>query len=211
MICVSLGNTSLQEALQICNEVKIVEIRADLLMWSLDDYEKIFSTGVKSVFTCRPGSLSDKERLELFNFAAKSGAAFIDIELESDLEFRDNVLEIVQKYQTELIVSYHNFESTPDKNDLEEILDSCYLKSADVAKIACRVYTPSDVARLLSLYEKTGRKIIIGIGNIGKISRIAAGFLGGEFSYASSSVEGKTAEGQIFYKTMYKISELLKS
>jgi len=113
------------------------------------------------------------------------------------------------KYQTELIISYHNFDHTPEKQDLELIMDECYFKSADIAKIACRVFSPFDVARLFSLYEKTGRKIIIGMGNPGKITRLAAAMLGAEFTYCSVSDESKTAEGQIDYKTMIKFYELL--
>jgi len=161
--------------------------------------------------TCRPGHFDDHRRLELFEYAAKSGASFIDIEFESDEHFRQKVLDIIRKYSTELIISYHNYESTPEKSELESILFECYSKSANVAKIACRVYSPADIARILSLYEKTGRKIIIGMGNAGKISRLAAGLLGAEFTYASSSKEGGTAEGQIDYMTMNKIYSLLRN
>lgn len=208
MICVSLGKVNPAAALRICEEVKMVEIRADLLLWSFDDYRKIISTGIKTVMTCRPGPVENQKRLELFEFAAKSGVSFIDIEYESDDNFRQKVLEITGKHTSELIISYHNYESTPERQELEMILDDCYLKSADVAKIACRVYSPSDNARLLSLYERTGRKIIIGMGNAGKISRIAAVAMGAEFTYASSSKTGETAEGQLDYKTMEEIYSL---
>ena len=211
MICVSLGKISVNEALQICKEVKIVEIRADLLLWSKDDYKKIIATGVKTVFTCRPGQLNERDRLELYQFAAGSGVNYIDIELESGNAFRENVLGIIKSNPAELIISYHNYENTPDYEELNSILEDCYSKSADVAKIACRVYSPSDAARLLSLYEKTGRKIIIGMGNAGKITRIAAGLMGAEFTFASSGSGNETAEGQINYKNMKEIYRIINS
>ena len=65
--------------------------------------------------------------------------------------------------------------------------------------------SPADAARLLSLYTITGRKVVIGMGKAGKITRVAAPFLAGEFTFASS-VEGEaTAEGQLSYKEMKKI------
>ena len=209
MICVSLGKISLEEALNICQEVKLVEIRADLMLWPKEYYKKIFSAGVKTVFTCRPGQMNDKERLNLYRFAAESGAKYIDIELESDTHFREEVIGIINKNPAELIISYHNYEHTPDYEDLVTILEDCYYKAADVAKIACRVYTHSDSARLMALYEKPGRKIIVGMGNTGKITRIAAGLMGAEFNFASSGTGNETAEGQINYKTMEELYRLL--
>ena len=209
MICVSLGNISPEIGLQICKEVKMVELRADLLKWSLNDYEKIIKAGVRTIMTCRTGPYDDQERIEIVEFAAKSGVSYIDIELESDDHFRQKILEIKSNYNTDLIISYHNYDHTPEKQELEMIIDECYIKSADVAKIACRVYSSSDVARLLSLYERTGRKVIIGMGNAGKISRLAGMMLGAEFTFASVTDETKTAEGQIDYRTMNKIYDLL--
>jgi len=209
MICVSLGNISPDQALHICHEVKLVEIRADLLGWPVEDYKKVFSSGVKTIFTCRPGSIGEKERLWLFRFAAANGASYIDVEYESSEDITGSLLQIRKEYGIQLIISYHNFEATPGKEELESILDSCYSRSADVAKIACRVYSQNDVARLLSLYEKTGRKVILGMGHTGKITRIASLLLGGEFTFASAGSGNETAEGQIDYRTMEKIYNLI--
>jgi 3-dehydroquinate dehydratase-1 len=209
MICVSLGKISLDEALKICREVKLVEIRADLMLWPKEYYKKVIATGVKTIFTCRPGPVNEEDRLNLYRFAAECGAKYIDIELESGIQFREKVLRIINQNPAELIISYHNYEHTPDYEDLVSILEDCYFKAADVAKIACRVYTHSDSARLMSLYEKSGRKVIVGMGNTGKITRIAAGLMGAEFTFASSGSGNETAEGQINYRDMSEIYKLL--
>ena len=209
MICVSLGNISPDNALKLCQQVQMVEIRTDLLRWSSNDYLKVIESGVKTVFTCRPGYYNEAERLNLFEFAIKSGAGYIDIEFESDSDFLEKIREIKKLHSAELIISYHNFECTPTREDLENILQKCYIMGAEVAKIACRVFSYTDVAILLSLYEKSGRKVIIGMGNPGKISRIAALYLGAEFTFASTGRGDETAEGQIDYKTLNEITKLI--
>ena len=55
MICVSLGNISPDNALKLCQQVQMVEVRADLLRWPAKDYLGILESGVKTIFTCRPG------------------------------------------------------------------------------------------------------------------------------------------------------------
>jgi 3-dehydroquinate dehydratase len=49
------------------------------------------------------------------------------------------------------------------------------------------------------------------MGDLGKISRIAALFMGAEFTFASASDEFATAPGQISYTKLRTIVELLKN
>ena len=209
MICVSLGKTSPEQALLVCGEVQLVEIRADLLKWSEDDFRKIIHSPAKSIFTCRPGVYSEKERSDLFKMAAEEGAHYIDIEFESEKKIMDEMMEIRNKFSTQLIISYHNYKGTPGRKEMEDILEDCYHKQADVAKLACQTYSQSDVARLLSLYEIKGRKVILGMGEAAKITRVAALWMGAEFTFASTGSGSETAEGQIDYKTMQEITRLI--
>jgi 3-dehydroquinate dehydratase type I len=205
MICVSIGSGSPSEAKKTLQKSGFIELRADLLDWKTEDYKDVISAGHKTIFTCRPGKYSDGERLELFGLAASSGAVYLDVEIDSDESFLDEVREMSAHYSTELIVSYHNYEMTPSVEVLQAVLSECYQKSADVAKIACRVYSHADAARLLSLYDISGRKVVLGMGKAGKITRIAATFLGAEFTFASSGDGEATAEGQINYEEMREI------
>jgi 3-dehydroquinate dehydratase type I len=165
----------------------------------------VISSGHKTIFTCRPEKYSDNERLDLFRMAISSGAVYLDVEIDSDESFLDEIKKMINHSSTELIVSYHNYEMTPSVEMLETILSECYQKGADVAKIACRVYSSSDVASLFSLYDISGRKVVLGMGKAGKITRIAATFLGAEFTFASSGDGEATAEGQINYEEMKEI------
>jgi len=205
MICVSIGEGSPAEAKKVLRDTGFIELRADLLDWTLSEYKDVISSGNKSIFTFRPGALSDQERIRSFEAAASAGAAYLDVEIESGSAFLEEIRKIVNASRAELIISYHNYELTPSQETLETVLSDCYLSGADVAKIACRVYSPADSARLLSLYSVPGRKVVIGMGNAGKITRIAGSFLGAEFTFASPGNGGSTAEGQLSFKEMKDI------
>jgi 3-dehydroquinate dehydratase I len=210
MICVSIGNGRPAEAMKILHRSGFIELRADLLQWSVQEYKEVILYGNKTVFTCRPGKYNENERLALFEGAVSAGAAYIDIEIESDNSFLLAVRNIIGSSPTQLIISYHNYEMTPSIEVLESKLNECYLDDADVAKIACRVFSPGDAARLLSLYNISGRKVVLGMGKSGKITRIAASFLGAEFTFASSGEGEATAEGQVSYEEMRDIINKIK-
>jgi 3-dehydroquinate dehydratase-1 len=210
MICVSIGSGSPAEAKKILRKAGFIEIRADLLDWSTEEIRDVIESGGKTVFTCRPGKFSDEERLELFELAARAGAKYLDVEIESHADFLDSIRKIKEKYPFELIVSYHNYEMTPSADTLESLLSDIFLAGANVAKIACRVYTPVDSAKLLSLYTISGRKVVIGMGRSGKITRIAASMLGAEFTFASSGEGDATAEGQMSYMEMKEIIKIIQ-
>ncbi len=202
MICVSFGNGSPAEAKKVLRKSGFIELRADLLNWKPEEYREVILSGGKTVFTCRPGKFMDDERLALFEMAAASGAKYIDVEVDSEASFLDSVRKIIGQSATELIISYHNYELTPASETLESLLNDCFLAGADVAKLACRVYSPADSARLLSLYTISGRKVVLGMGKMGKITRVAATLLGAEFTFASAGEGDATAEGQLSYDQM---------
>jgi len=208
MICVSIGSGSPAEAKKILQKSGFIELRADLLDWDIKDYIDIVGSGYRTVFTCRPGKLNDKDRLELFEQVAHAGATYIDAENDAGEMYLDGIRKIASESRSELIISYHNYEMTPASDVLEAIMLSCYDLGADIAKIACRVYSQADAARLLALYGISGRKVVIGMGKTGKITRLAAPFLGAEFTFASSGEGVSTAEGQIQYKEM---NDIIKS
>jgi len=205
MICVSVGSGSPAEAKKILLKSGFIEIRADLLDWNPKEIRDVIESGGKTVFTCRPGKFTEEERLELFEMAAGAGANYLDVEIESDEDFLASIRQIKEKYPVDIIISYHNYEMTPSADTLESMFTDIFLAGADVAKIACRVYTPVDAAKLLSLYTISGRKVIIGMGRAGRITRVAASLLGAEFTFASSGEGEATAEGQISYVEMKDI------
>lgn len=211
MICVSLGNISFEEASKIASEESMVEIRADLLQFSDSQFTELLRLSKRSIFTCRPGVYSEAERKELFALAIENQASFIDLEIESEVEFLAEIKQLIETSNTELILSYHNFENTPSFEELRQIMTSCYNLGAALVKAATMIIHDEDLQTIFSLYSKPGRKVLIGMGEKGIITRIAATFLGSEFSFAAPENIEKTAPGQLSVGEMKEILKILKA
>ncbi len=206
MICVSLSDLG-QLDRAVAAGIELVELRLDLLR---EDPEKLYRhipDHVRSIATCRPGNYTDDKRLALLSSCLSLGAAYVDVEIESQEDYLQALTGAAHSNNAGVIVSYHNFENTPDRNELEGVMLACYEKGGDVAKIATRVVVREDLVSLLGLYNFPGRKVIIGMGPEGKITRVAALYLGAEFTFASLEQGGETAPGQLSLnqlKNIYK-------
>jgi 3-dehydroquinate dehydratase type I len=211
MICVALSETDFNKCVELTKKYELSEIRIDLTGFKIKQVEEIFKTESKLIATCRPGKISEAERLELLKTAIRSGASYVDVEFETDYGFKQEIIVAALKRKCSVIISYHNFESTPSPEQLKIIVNQMFDSGADVAKIACMVNKPEDNASLLSVYEPGKRIVSIGMGELGKISRIAAPFLGAEFTFASATDEFATAPGQISYHKLRTVIELLKN
>lgn len=211
MICVALSETDFDKCLDLTNKFELSEIRLDLCRFSKSQIEKIFSSGAKLIATFRPGKVNEQERLDLLKTAINSGATYVDVEFETDYGFKKDIVSTALSKKCDIIVSYHNFENTPSREQLKIIVAQSFDMGATVAKIACLVNKPEDNASILSVYEPGKRIVSVGMGELGKISRIAAPFLGAEFTFASATDEFATAPGQVSYTKLRTIVELLKN
>ncbi len=188
---------------------EMLELRFDLI---LEEPEKLFSkipASVRVVATCRPGNMDDGERMDLLKASVDRGAAFLDLEIESSpMYFRELAGYAVER-ERQVIVSYHNHELTPGGDQLKAILEKAYQMGASVVKIATQVHTREDIGNLLSLYDLPGRKVVIGMGERGRITRVAAPYLGAEFTFASPEEGPGTAPGQLTYRQLKKIFQTI--
>jgi len=193
------------------DKVEMAEIRIDLTGFGPEEIKKAFSHSTPTVATCRPDKLGKKKQLELLNHAIESGAKYVDIEIESDKDQIQRIIEIARMNNCRVIVSYHNFEDTPGLKQLYQITDECFEAGADIAKIATQVKNHSDCARLLSLYSNSKPMVVLGMGEPGKITRIMAPFLGAAFTFASTDDGEPTAPGQIKYEKMKEIERYIRN
>lgn len=187
----------------------MVELRLDLLKEHPEKLFPLVDKDLKIITTCRPGYFSESERLEMLSNSIVLGADYIDIEIETRQKEIDALRELAAKNGCALIVSYHNFGMTPAAEELNEILSACFEKGADVAKIAAMANSQNDMVRLLSLYDRPGRKVIIGMGEMAGITRIAATILGAEFTFASVTEEDITAPGQLTINELSNVFKIL--
>lgn len=210
MICYSIAHISQIEKI---NALKpdMIELRLDLIREDSSLIMEGIENAAKIIATCRPGWISDSERLVLLKEFIDKGVTYIDIEIDADLQYRNELIEYARSKQTEVIVSWHDFEQTASRIELEKILSGCYEMGADIAKIACMVNTEEDNARLLALYCIEGRKVILGMGELGKITRLAALKLGAEFTFVSSDAQHATAPGQLTMSEFATLNKILQS
>jgi 3-dehydroquinate dehydratase/shikimate dehydrogenase len=122
--------------------------------------------------------------------------AFIDLELSSISA------DIAKRMDPTIswIVSYHNFEKTPD--NLEEIYASMRKIPAATYKIATFCNSTLDALRLLSFAKARPKVSAICMGDKGSFGRVLGPIVGNLANYAAPHSDHKTAPGQ------YTVDEL---
>lgn len=197
------------DVLEALKKVRLAEVRLETLPLTREDVTNIFATDIPVVATCRQNGQTEAARSEILSWAIEDGAAYVDIEIETDSTFKAPLIAKAQKKGCKVIVSYHNFEKTPDTEELSRIVETCFFHGADIAKVACQVNSPAEAARIIGLGDNTRPVIPIGMGDLGRIARVAAPFVGSPFSYASMDGED-AAPGQIDAVVLEKMYTYLK-
>lgn len=206
MICVAIQERSVNGCLLAISQCEMAEIRIDLCGFDAAQTAEVFKASKKPlVATCRPDNHSDELRMSLLKVAIESGAAYVDVEIESSAAFKAEMAQFAHKHSCKYIVSYHNYEYTPGLIALQEIVKQCFADGADIAKIAAMSCSPQDSARLLSLYDTNKSLVILGMGQAGKITRLAAPLLGAPFTFAALTEAQATAPGQMSIETMQNL------
>ena len=208
MICVSIsGIDQLPELIE--SGVTLMELRLDLIREDPDHIYKQIPDHVQTIATCRPEGYSESERIELLKTCMDLGANFIDVEIESTDDYLRTLTAHAHQCGAKTIISYHNFEATPDVKELEYLLQKCYERGGDVAKIAVQVNTLKDVHQLLGIYKLPGKKVILGMGKLGRITRLMGPYLGAEFTFGAPGTGIETAPGQFSYNQLTDIYKVI--
>jgi 3-dehydroquinate dehydratase type I len=151
----------------------------------------------------------EEERLGVLLAACDAGFEYVDVEATTP-----DVFSFVKEAKTrgsEVIISYHDFKGTPNRDQLEAIMTCELTNGADVCKIIGTAREPSDCLTYLNfLNENRGvRLTCFGMGNPGIMSRIFSPVFGGEFTYASSDAGEESAPGQLTIRDMREIYRIL--
>jgi len=210
MICVSLSNIGFEECLALAREEPFVEFRFDLLDLTPEQVNEVVNASSRSIATYRPDTGDPDRRLQTMMMALKAGTSYVDIELDAESYYRKELIRAAKTYGRDVIISYHNFDHTPDASRLRKIAAACKKAGADVVKIACQVNTTEDLQSLMGLYQIGERMVVIGMGKKGLITRVAALFIGAEFTFASPGSGRETAPGQIERKDLASIIDQIK-
>ena len=184
----------------------LVEARVDLFaQQSLDgcahDCARLEATGTPVILTIRSAAQggrfggTDAARLSAFSAAIAGGhASWVDV--ENDATIIGELAEaIAARGGAQLIVSHHDFASTPPLDALLGIVDRCHAISGAIAKIATAVRREEDRQTLLELLaRRPDRTCVIGMGASADL-RIELAARGSLLAYGY--LERATAPGQM--------------
>jgi 3-dehydroquinate dehydratase I len=136
----------------------------------------------------------DGEGLALYRELLPQVAA-IDIELASPI--RAATVQVARRHRRSVVLSHHDFNRTPADAELDRVIAQSRSAGADITKIATLVKSEEDVARLAALFARHAEAplVVIGMGEIGKKTRIFFPALGSLFTFAS--LDQTTAPGQL--------------
>jgi len=189
-----------------------VEIRFDFLKLSdMSHALKIveeFKTN--AIFTIRSpeqegkfkGSHSD--RITWLKKISAIEPMLLDIELKTIKE-NDDLADYLEDQKTPLLVSWHNFEETPENTELTEMITEMRIYSNNI-KVVTTAKTGQDALRILDLYENANglNLVAFAMGDSGILSRILCTIYGNApFTYAS--LEKAVVPGQLTVKQIRKI------
>lgn len=206
MICAVIKGPTLKLALdqmQKAASADLLEIRLDFFL-NLDDLKSIVAAAkIPLIFTLRSkdqgGNFNgtEEERLNHIESISHLNPAFLDIEHNVPKAFISNLQAKFPKQK--IILSYHNFEQTPD--DLQLLLKEMQTTQANVYKIATMTNSSLDMLRLLSFGKDQGI-IAIGMGPYGEPGRILCACNEMLWTYACIDENHQTAPGQLPLNTL---------
>jgi len=207
-ICLTIGNVTYDEALKHLNDVSLAEIRMDLLDFSNEQFSSLFSRGKCVIATYRSDNHFDV-LFSKYSQAIEFGCACVDIDINVPEVYRDKIADLAHSKGCKVVLSYHNYEKTPEHRDLIRLIDKMRTSGADIVKIACMATSTEDCSRVLSLYENHTKLVAFCMGKIGKISRLSAPLLGAPFTYAS--IKGnEVAPGQMNYDVVESMLKMME-
>lgn len=155
---------------------------------------------------------SEKDRIKILKEFANAKVKYIDVGMDTKPALLSDLMK--SKKTTKIILSYHNFKSTPSEKKLWEIVRKGFKKGADIVKIATFAQKKEDNIKILSVLTKARRQklpiIAVCMGKKGVISRIMAPHFNSSLVYGALDKNSKTAPGQLTIDDYNKFATLFK-
>lgn len=232
-ICVPIVGRTKEE---IINEARFLEdVPKDLVEWRADWYEEVCRfenvgeilselravlKDIPLLFTFRTAkeggeqSISKEAYLELNRFAIESGNVdLVDVELFSSKEIMKRIITCAHEKNVKVIASNHDFEKTPDKEEIIARLCKMQEAGADILKMAVMPQTTKDVLILLEATEEMATNyakqpvVTMSMSGLGLISRLSGEVIGSAITFGIA--KKASAPGQIPTKELRSILETL--
>ena len=214
---------------------EIVSLSVDVVEWRADFYQDVLDVDrlletlgmlraalgeLPLLFTLRTrhdgGELDvSLERYKAVNMAAAaSGCAdMIDVEIWSGEEALRDHIDAIHGAGVKVIGSFHDFCSTPSREEMVSRLRQAQDMGSDIAKLAVMPRSRGDVLALLEASVEMRERyavrpiLTISMGPLGMVSRIACGISGSCMTFGAA---GRTsAPGQIQVEELRRVLNML--
>jgi 3-dehydroquinate dehydratase I len=221
LVCLPLVAAKKNDLLDQAAALK--QLQPDMVEWRIDGYEGACDTAdclatldalrtaigdMPLIFTCRidaEGGLQpipQPTRQTLIDAAIQSGKVdIVDIELINGPVFIENVREAAERHGVKLILSYHDFDKTPEEDFIRGKLERAQALGAHIAKVAVMPGDYQDVLILLNATLKARTRtvkipmITMSMAQQGAVTRMAGGLFGSDITFAIG--QASSAPGQI--------------
>ena len=194
---------SLNELRSFCESggIDVVELRLDLYPDASGQLsETVGKLNLPVLATARCAAEGGGNALDASQRAALlrpmlETATFVDLEISSLGEMAEFVNEVTASPAL-LLASFHDFQGTPSLEALTASIQQAVDAGADAVKFATTLRGPEDIATLVSLFAIPDRPplSVMGMGPLGKISRLLFAKLGSILNYGY--LDAATVPGQ---------------
>ena len=212
-ICVPIVASTKDGIIEEARNIK--NLPADIVEWRVDWFENVFEFDkVKDVLkelretlgdmpilmtfrTSKEGgekSIEDEAYAELNIKAAETGLVdAVDVEVFTGDEVVKRIIEGAHAAGVKVVASNHDFDKTPDKDDIVRRLCKMQELGADVPKIAVMPQSKKDVLTLLAATEEMATEhadrpiITMSIAGTGVISRLAGEVFGSALTFGAAA------------------------
>lgn len=202
----------------------IVPKKPDMLEWRIDFFEAIGDTdrvvetarairaaaaSIPVLLTRRhvaeggqPIPIAEPQIVAMYQAACSARCVeLIDYELSNDASNLASLRRVSADNGIAMVMSYHNFQETPDAATLDGKFARAQALHADVGKVAVMPKDPADVLALLAATWRASQALTIplismSMGGIGSLSRMIGWVYGSAATFAvgkSSSAPGQVA------------------
>ncbi|MDD3402088.1 MAG: type I 3-dehydroquinate dehydratase [Hespellia sp.] len=232
-ICVPIVGVTKED---IITEAKTFDsIPVDVVEWRVDWFEGVFEFDkveavlkelraalgeIPILFTFRTSkeggekAIEAKAYAELNIAAAKTGYVdLVDVEAFTGDEIVKEIIEAAHAVGVKVVASNHDFDKTPEKDDIVGRLRKMQDLGADVPKIAVMPQSKKDVLVLLSATEEMATEyadrpiITMSMAGTGVISRLAGEAFGSALTFGAAAKA--SAPGQIGVNELEKVLDII--
>ena len=156
------------------------------------------------------GSASESNRLEkLLAAAASESVKMVEIDLET-VRNEEWIVEELRENHVDVIVAYYDFEKTPKKSDLQELILDCD-EYGDISKVSVFANEREDALLLLECLNEASQRGIrvtgVSLGELGQHTRAIGVFYGVELCYAPIELDGESKYGEMELDQLVELLE----